>query len=1029
MKAFTKLMALLMTLCILLLSFSACKKDPEPDPEPDSSEPESSSSEDPTDDDDDPIEEDPIEEDPIEEDPIEEIWDDDWGDDDWDDDDDDDEPELVQIAMEHVKARTATATNGITLNERISYILSPLDLGADRTGQEDCTDIIQACLDAAEAVGGGTVFLPAGYYRVEENGLNVPSGVTLRGEWVNPDENQLTDQNRGTVLMAYDGRGSSLDSDPGFITLKSAATLRNISIWYPEQSATNPQPYPNTIKGTGHTVVMNVTLYNSYKGFYNSSCSSMLIRGFYGTVLNQGIYGAEAYDIPRIEKIRLDTKYWEESNLPNSPKTAAEKTWLENYTRNNVIGVKAGRQDWGYWYDIYTNNVRYACMLVDGNDSIGKLVTRNTKVSIYIENMSYPGLEVSYSDLDATQAGIYYNSKGNETLAVSNTIFRNADNAIRAVNAADYAIDLSQCTFASWNDNAVFMDGGHLNISNTKFNGTQTTFKVTKKVNQAMLVGNTFAGSTLFNGTGWSDSDKRIVRDDSNKDIPVRTDNYDYAFAPQRKAATNQMFDVADYGAVAGDTLDSTGIYMVGDTETKTAVKDSTSAIQAALNAAKSAGGGIVYLHGGYYRVAGSLTVPTGVELRGTFEGPHYGNGTMAGTQICAYGGKGNANGTPLITMQKNSGATGFTVYYPEQGLSDKAVLVSEQVKAYPPTIRANAGTWIQNVCFTGAYVGIDAMTYKCDGIVISDVTGAVMSRGLVMGHGTNGGWVQNFHFNYSSWSGNYPMAPDGNDSGNKVKNAEGEMEPMSRGDLLTEFSARKVTGVELGDCKNVNFFSSFSISINTQIKLVEDPYTKGSFVGSMWGFAFDACHDGIYAESGNAQLNLYESMGVFNQFDGKDHGGHNVNTTEKFTGTISVWNTDSWSPNAGGIAYVKGGTVNYINCFPWCVYKGECFEGGTLNILGTTFVANNDAKMSVKNAATKWGFTVDEFLKFNWIANQGATSESDQVNIPDAIYHKGAKGKVVGTINGKQTLYIFEEEGANVEKKLLGVELEIPSK
>ena len=240
---------------------------------------------------------------------------------------------------------------------------------------------------------------------------------------------------------------------------------------------------------------------------------------------------------------------------------------------------------------------------------------------------------------------------------------------------------------------------------------------------------------------------------------------------------------------------------------------------------------------------------------------------------------------------------------------------------------------------------------------------------------------------------------------------------------MLTEYAARKVNGVELGDCKNVKFFSSFNISINTQIKLMEDPYTKGSFVGNMWGFAFDACHDGVYAESGNAQLNLYESMGVFNKYDGVEYGGHNVHTTEKFTGTIGVWNTDSWSPNAQGIAYVKGGTVNYVNCFPWCVYKGECFEGGTLNILGTTFVSNNDSKMSVKNAADKWHIPVSDFLKINWIANQGASSETDQIQIPAAIYHKGAKGKVVGTISCKQNLYIFQEDGAKVETKFLGTQ------
>ena len=97
----------------------------------------------------------------------------------------------------------------------------------------------------------------------------------------------------------------------------------------------------------------------------------------------------------------------------------------------------------------------------------------------------------------------------------------------------------------------------------------------------------------------------------------TRTDNYNYSFAPERKAATSKVFDVADYGANP-----------VGSPEEVSSSKDNTGAIQAALNAAKNAGGGVVYMKGGYYKVSGSLTIPTGVELRGTFEGPHYGNGT-----------------------------------------------------------------------------------------------------------------------------------------------------------------------------------------------------------------------------------------------------------------------------------------------------------------------------------------------------------------------------------------------------------------
>ncbi len=1001
MKAFTKLLAVLLTLCMLVTCLAACSSTEESEPKKEKDPTTTTSTTEA------PIEDDPIDDEPIEEE--EPTWEDPYEEEEEEEEEEPEIPELSAVAMKLARPRVATPSKGMPVGERVTYILSPVDLGADRTGQIDCTEEIVACLKAAEGLGGGVVYLPAGYYRVESNEINIPKGVSLVGEWLDPTKNDMSKvENRGTVLMAYQPvtEGNAVEEEIGFISMQSSATLKNISVWHPEQDATNPQLYPYTIKGAGHTNVINVTLYNSYRGFYNAGCSSMLIRGFYGTVLNQGIYGAEAYDIPRIEKVVFDTNIWAKSGLPNAPTKKAEVQFLENYCHQNVIGLKAGRMDWGYWYDIYTNNVRYAVQLIDGNDSIGKLVTRNTKVGVYIENMSYPGLSMSYCDIDATQAAVYYISDGNETLSVSTSTLGGSDNIIRAVNTADYGLSFSQCTFKDWEDSAIYADAGSINISNTKFEDDGILFNLGNKVPQVLLVGNTIKGTDIVTGDGWSSFDKRITRADDNKDIPVRTDNYNYEFAPTRRAATGKVFNVADYGAVHGDVVKGTKIYKTieikdeyGDvTDTKEQlVTDSTAAIQKALNAAGQAGGGVVALHGGYYRVDGALTVPTGVELKGTFEGPHFGNGTMAGTQIFAYGGKNQANGKPLISMAKGSGVNGITVYYPEQGLSDKAVLAAEKVKVYPATIRANADCWIKNVCFTGCWIGVDAMTNNCSNIVISDVTGATMHKGLVMGHGTNGGWVQNFHFNYSSWSGEYNMAPDGNDSGNKVKNpATNEMDWVSRGDLLTEYTRKNVTGVELGDCKNVKFFSCFSIIIHTQIKLIEDPYTKGSFDGTMWGFAFDACHDGIRGESGNGRLDLYESMGVFNQGFSDGEGGHNVNTSKNFTGTISVWNTDSWSPNSKGIAYVEGGTVNYVQCFPWCVYNGEVFDGATLNVLGTVFVANNGNKYN--------------------------DASGNQIRVPDVTYHAGSTGKVVGTLSCKQDLNIIVEPGANVIEQFNGI-------
>lgn len=865
-------------------------------------------------------------------------------------------------------------SEGMASQDEIVYNINAKEMGADSTGQQDCTEVIQTCLNTLRNVGG-VVFLPAGEYKVEGS-LEVPAAVTLRGEWRSPDDKGL---GKGTILKAYTGRGNEDPAENAFIRLSGASVLRDISVWYPEQVAADIQPYPATIYGEGHTVVLNVTLYNSYTGFYNPRCSSMMIRGLYGTVLNMGIYGADAYDIPRIERVRFDTAYWINSGLQNAPDNDTSEQALVEYTRKNLIGIKGGQMDWGYWYDLQMNNVKYGVLLVHGNDAIGKIKVTNADVGIYIDNMSYPGLEVSYADIEADTAGIYFDEIGSEdeaakgvyyeknTLAISASTFRGKGVGVQTVDTSAYGLNLNTCTFETWGDSAIKMNGGHLVCSGSVFKENKTALALDYPVGQVVLAGNSFKQDTsIVTGDGWSDSDERIRRDDACNDI-LQTPEYDHDYIPETKPAGHSLFNVEDYGAVKG-------------TPQSIPDEDSTAAIQKALDAAGEAGGGTVYLAGGVYRVEGSLSVPKGVELRGSFDGPHYGNSTWAGTQLYAYGNKDNASGQPLITLAEQSGVRGFTVFYPEQGYSDLGITEEEKVHAYPATVQANKETWIQNMAMVGSYTAIDAMTNRCDDIVIYDVTGAAMESTLKLGHGTDGGMVQNLHFNYSGWTqqGEYENQPDG-----ERTTADGV---TSRNDLLNDYTSREVKGMILGDCKNVDFFSCFNIIVNTQISLVKDPHTGGSFEGTMWGVAFDAAQHGVVADGDcAATLTLINSMGVFNQ----QGGGYNVVTKEGFSGEISMFNQDAWGSNSK-LAYVEGGTVNLVQYFTWCAYEAECFEGGTLNLLGSTIISNNG---------------------------------DDSGEMPDATYHKGAKGKVVGTLDCDERLNIVIEDGATVEKILNGAE------
>lgn len=831
------------------------------------------------------------------------------------------------------EAAVATPSEGMAVSDLIVYSLNAADWGADPTGRYDSTIAIQECLDTLRA-NGGVVFLPAGRYRVRGT-LTVPAGVTLRGEWQNPNNGGA---GKGTLLMAYAGAGNA-DGD-AFITLRSSSCLRDISVWYPEQDPVAPVAYPATVRGQGHTVVKNVTLYNTYTGFYNDSCSSMLIRGFYATALYQGIYGANAYDIPRIEQVSIDTRYWINSGLPGAP-AGLQADQLNSYTRQTTTGLIGGRQDWGYWYDIEINNARIGIMLFAGNDAVGKLTTRNVQYGIYTTNVNAPGLQITHSDISATVACVRYQVDARQTLVASNTVFRDAPVLIHTLSKTPYGVSLNNCTFRNWESYAIRMEGGHLTAANNRFIDDKPAVLLDEDVPQALLAGNDFAAPDTAVTAAAS---TLVARDDTNTATPVMPD---YAFTP---AATplpegTALFLVTDYGARAGGE------------------RDCTAAFQAALDAAQQAGGGIVYIPGGTYRLDGSLTIPSGVELRGSFDGAHYGNSTFNGTQLYIYGGKNDETAPPLMTLGENAGVRGFTVFYPEQGVYDEER--ESWVHTYPYTIQMNAGCWVENVAMVNAYQGIDAITNRCDGLLVRDTTGYTMEDTMQVGHGMQGGTIHNLHLNPSGWTqqGGYRNRP---------------------GDWFEPYVTRHSTYLTLGDCTDLQIFSSFNIIIATQTHLIKDPYTGGCFNGTVWGIAYDASQHGVVCEGGiDSELVMLATMGVYNQ----QGGGYNVWTKPGFTGRVTLYNADAWGSNSK-IALVEGGEVTFVQYLSMSAYEAVCREGATLNFCNSVLTSR---------------------------------SGDNTGNLPDLTYEAGSAGTVIGNLDCEQKFNLIVEPGSQVTEALNG--------
>lgn len=132
---------------------------------------------------------------------------------------------------------------------------------------------------------------------------------------------------------------------------------------------------------------------------------------------------------------------------------------------------------------------------------------------------------------------------------------------------------------------------------------------------------------------------------------------------------------------------------------------DDTAAIQSAINAAASGGGGSVVFGVARYFTTGTFVVPAGVVLCGSVEGPFDVAGVNPAVTTIAPTLLVTNTGSPFITLQGiGTGVTDLLFHYPNQVASSAAAPT-----VYPYTILVtNAGTKVARSTVTNAYNFLD---------------------------------------------------------------------------------------------------------------------------------------------------------------------------------------------------------------------------------------------------------------------------------------------------------------------------------
>jgi hypothetical protein len=603
-----------------------------------------------------------------------------------------------------------------------------MDFGIIADGVTDVTRELQTALIMVSNLGGGALFLPAGHYKITGN-LLIPPAVTLRGDWRKPDPGGPV---VGTVLKAYAGRDN--ETAAPFIKMSSGSGLNGVSIWYPEQVPDDIRPYPPTVGNGGDATVENVTFVNSwwaYTSFVAGTTARPFLRNIFGTPLKTGIEFDCLADIGRIETVHFSPAFWRDSGLSNAPTAGQHAAWI----RENGTGVILRRIDWSYSCYVTVEGYRIGLALRPGRHD-GSLPNGQSygfdligcKTGVHVEASSYAGYQFTRFRVLESETGVELSPSAAESVMFHSCEIESSRNAVFC-QGATARLMMMGCDIRG---GGVRMARGYLSILHSDFAANEPVhIELEAAVAGATILGNRFAGAA------------RII---NRTRFPVHIDHSPVPADPM--PAYSHRKPSAPYQAAKADLFVVTAAPYNAKRD---GVTDDTAAFQQALSAAAENGGGTVFVPGGNYRLDGTLTVPTGVELRGVFDTPHGTN--VKGSLLNVHSGRNDASGVPFIQLQSGSGIRGFTFHYPGQ-IYDVNDTVNYGMVPYPFLIRGlGPDIHIINLAATIPYQLLDLATHRCDRHYVDYIYSTALKTGIHAGGGSVDGQIHNCQFNPSSYT------------------------------------------------------------------------------------------------------------------------------------------------------------------------------------------------------------------------------------------------------------------------------------
>ncbi|RQV96564.1 hypothetical protein EH221_04735 [bacterium] len=396
---------------------------------------------------------------------------------------------VIAVVLVSIFSSSSSSTQDkITLSEGI---LNVKNFGAQGDGVTDDTPAFQKAFLAAEQMGGTILFIPTGNYLIKGR-LDVPAHVVLKGVFEAPTART---QMKGSTLLAVADEGNP-EGDP-FITLHANSTLKGLTVFYPNQTQTNPpKPYPWTIRGIGDNCsIVDVLLVNPYQAvdFGTHPAGRHYIKNLYAQPLSKGIFVDQCYDVGRIE----DVHFW--------PFWGGWNEDLGKFTLENGVAFIFGRTDWEYVQNCFCIGFSVGFHFIRTKAGTPNVLLNQSgsdigPVAVLVEEcMPHAGISFSNSQMMATVV-IKETNKG-PVKFTSCGFWGIEETRNHAVLEGDGTTTFTACHFINWDRKnsdcpALHAVSGGLIVNGCEFIDDKPQIRLEKNVKSAVIFGNRLRGGS-----------------------------------------------------------------------------------------------------------------------------------------------------------------------------------------------------------------------------------------------------------------------------------------------------------------------------------------------------------------------------------------------------------------------------------------------------------------------------------------------------------------------------------------------------